>query len=258
MSAKGGSVTVLVLGVATTSDDGPGRTLPDNDWSTFRGISWGAAIGRDGPLITARGTEDRDDDLDGCGERRGGGTKGGTVDDCSERSEAVRSVPWARGLCAFLSRGDRFLVSGSREKSPSVSLNVCPGGVSLSARGCLLGCIDTEGKMELGPITLPLCATRISADEALLDDLERPRDKGTERRDCESCLRAGGYDGRVGASKESQTHVAIWRGAHLLNPTHIKLAAGSRTPGDCCTVSRESSSSRVDPHPKRPSSRCSH
>jgi hypothetical protein len=248
MNANGGSLTVLVLGVVTMSDNGPRRTLPDNDRSMFRGISWGAAMGRDGPLITVRGTEDRDDDLDGCGSRRGGGTKGasGTVDDCSERSEAVRSVPWARGLCAFVSRGDRFLVSGSR----LVSLNVCPGGVSWSPRGCLLGCINPEGKMELGPITLPLCAARISVDEAPLDDLESPWDKGTERRDCKSCLRAGGYDRRVGASKESQTHVAISRGAHLLNPTQIKLAAGSRTPGDCCTVSRKSSSSCVDPSPE--------
>jgi hypothetical protein len=113
--------------------------------------------------------------------------------------------------------------------------------------------------MELGPVALLLCAARISVDEALLDDdLERPRDKGTERRDCEPFVRARACDGRVGASKESQTHVAIWRGAHFIHPTHIKLAGGSKTPGDCCTVSHESGSKDVDPHLKRPSSRGFH
>ena len=88
MSAGRGSLTVLVLDVATMSDNSPGRTLPDNCRTTFGGISWGAAIGWDGSLITARGIEDRDDDLDGCGWRRGGGTKGGgTIEGCS--SEAV-------------------------------------------------------------------------------------------------------------------------------------------------------------------------
>jgi hypothetical protein len=132
MSVGGGSLTVHVLDGATMSDNSPlaGRTLPDDAWSTFGGVSWVAAIGRDGSLITARGIEDRDDDLDGCGSRRGGGTKGGMVDDCSE---AVRSVRWARGLCAFLSRGDRFLVSGSRETAPPASPNACAAGASWRA-----------------------------------------------------------------------------------------------------------------------------
>ena len=56
--------------------------------------------------------------------------------------------------------------------------------------------------MELGLITPPLCAARTSVDEALLDDLEGAQDKGTERRDCESFLRARAYSGRAGASKD--------------------------------------------------------